>query len=343
MGILSKLFGKKDDGSDRGKERLGWSEDIDYQEEFLKDEPKEQVKKKANIAPVKEGKKDEFVDIEFDSDFFLGNTQPTPKKSAPAPAEKPAVAKKENTPRKVKTEAVAPTEEVKKPGEAKSKKTSPKPNKTEVNEKVAEPESKTTAKKNVSEDKKTENKTKKAASADNKAEKAPTKAKKSPATNAEVSKVQVEKELEDDSPEVKEAIAVQESRATANGKFDIRRAKDGRYFFSLYASNHAVIAYSQIYASTKSVNTGINSVISNASKAPIEDTTLKNPTSIPCPKWEIYIDKAGQYRFRLYAANGLCVCHSSHGYSTKSGCKGGIDSIGRFAAEARVDKSYLAK
>lgn len=150
-------------------------------------------------------------------------------------------------------------------------------------------------------------------------------------------------ELEDDSPEVKGAVAVQESKATANGKFDIRKAKDGRYFFSLYASNHAVIAYSQIYSSTSAVNTGINSVIANSPKAPTEDTTLKNPAPLPCPKWEIYIDKAGQYRFRLYAANGLCVCHSSHGYTTKSGCKGGIESIKRFSAEARVDKSYLNK
>ncbi len=150
-------------------------------------------------------------------------------------------------------------------------------------------------------------------------------------------------ELEDDSPEVKGAVAVQESKATANGKFDIRKAKDGRYFFSLYASNHAVIAYSQIYSSTSAVSTGINSVIANSPKAPTEDTTLKNPAPLPCPKWEIYIDKAGQYRFRLYASNGQCVCHSSHGYATKGGCKGGIESIKRFSAEARVDKSYLNK
>ena len=151
----------------------------------------------------------------------------------------------------------------------------------------------------------------------------------------------VEKEITEDSPEVKNAIAVKESKPTKNGKFDIQKAKDGRFFFSLYSSNGAVVAYSQIYSSLSSVNTGIASVISNASKAEIEDTTLKKPTSLPCPKWEIYIDKAEQYRFRLYATNGLCVCHSSHGYSTKSGCKGGIDSIKRFASEeASVDKSY---
>lgn len=148
-------------------------------------------------------------------------------------------------------------------------------------------------------------------------------------------------ELREDSPEVKGAVAVQESRDTANGKFDIQRARDGRFFFSLYASNHTVIAYSQLYSSSSGAITGINSVIANSQKAGIEDNTLKNPTPLSCPKWEIYLDKAEQYRFRLYAPNGLCVCHSSHGYATKSGCKGGIESIKRFSAEARVDKSYL--
>ena len=150
-----------------------------------------------------------------------------------------------------------------------------------------------------------------------------------------------EKEITEDSPEVKSAVAVKESKPTKNGKFDIQKAKDGRFFFSLYSSNGAVVAYSQIYSSLSAVNTGIASVITNASKAEIEDTTLKKPTSLPCPKWEIYIDKAEQYRFRLYATNGLCVCHSSHGYATKSGCKGGIESIKKYAAEATVDKSYL--
>ena len=73
-----------------------------------------------------------------------------------------------------------------------------------------------------------------------------------------------------------------------------------------------------------------------------EDSTLKKQVDLPFPKWEIYIDNAGEYRFRLYATNGLCVCHSAHGYSTKSGCKGGIESIKRFSQEAIVDKSYLS-
>ena len=43
----------------------------------------------------------------------------------------------------------------------------------------------------------------------------------------------LEKEITEDSPEVKSAVAVKESKPTKNGKFDIQKAKDGRFFFSL--------------------------------------------------------------------------------------------------------------
>ena len=163
--------------------------------------------------------------------------------------------------------------------------------------------------------------------------------------NQTVVKVQPQKkpeEVQNDNPLKDGAVTVTESKATRNGKFDIQRAKDGRFFFNLYASNYTVIAYSQIYSSTSAAMTGIKSIISNAASTPIEDTTLKNPISYNFPKWEIYIDRAGEYRFRLYATNGLCICHSAHGYATKAGCKGGIESIGRFASDAaKIDKSYL--
>ena len=146
---------------------------------------------------------------------------------------------------------------------------------------------------------------------------------------------------EDEDIDYDKTIAVKEGKETRNGIFDVRRGKDGRFFFSLYASNHAPIAFSQMYSTSSAAMNGISSVIDNSPKAPTEDTTLKNPTALPFPKWEIYIDRAGEYRFRLYATNGQCICHSYHGYSTKSGCKGGIESIKRFSAEAKVDKSYL--
>ena len=125
--------------------------------------------------------------------------------------------------------------------------------------------------------------------------------------------------------------------------FDIKKAKDGRYVFNLYNANHIIIATSQIYSSSQSAVNGVKSVMTNATKAALEDSTLKNPVPQPFPKWEVYIDKAGEYRFRLYATNGSCICHAKAGYATKSNCKRGIDSIIRLAEAAQIDKSYLVK
>lgn len=126
------------------------------------------------------------------------------------------------------------------------------------------------------------------------------------------------------------------------GRFEIKKAKDGRYVFNLYAANHVIVATSQVYSSSQSALVGINSVIANADKAPIEDQSLKSYETYGYPKWEIYVDKGGQYRFRLYAANGSCICHSQ-GYTSKTNCKNGIDSIIRSSRNAEIDKSYLKK
>lgn len=126
------------------------------------------------------------------------------------------------------------------------------------------------------------------------------------------------------------------------GRFEIKKTKDDRYVFNLYASNHVIIATSQIYSSTQSALTGIKSVMANADKAVIEDQTTDSYTKLPYPKWEMYIDGAKQYRFRLSAPNGSCICHSQ-GYTKKSSCKNGIESIKKFAKDAQIDKAYLKK
>ena len=126
------------------------------------------------------------------------------------------------------------------------------------------------------------------------------------------------------------------------GKFDIKKTKDGRFVFNLYSTNHVIVATSQVYSSAQSALVGINSVIANAHKTPIEDQTLKNYQPIGYPKWEIYLDKGGQYRFKLNASNGSCVCHSQ-GYTSKSNCKKGIESIIKCSRNPEIDKSYLKK
>ena len=50
-------------------------------------------------------------------------------------------------------------------------------------------------------------------------------------------------------------------------------------------------------------------------------------------KFEIYQDKAGEYRFRLKAGNGQNIL-ASEGYKSKASCKAGITSVVTNAANA---------
>ena len=158
---------------------------------------------------------------------------------------------------------------------------------------------------------------------------------KKPTQKATVEKNEI---IEEKSP----APTASEAKDKKTGRFEIKKAKDGRFVFNLYAPNHIIVATSQVYSSSSAAVNGIQSIIANAEKAPIEDNTLKNPTKQSYPKWEMYIDKGGEYRFRLYATNGNCVVHSQ-GYKQKSSCKNGIDSIIRCSKNPEIDKSYLKK
>lgn len=55
-------------------------------------------------------------------------------------------------------------------------------------------------------------------------------------------------------------------------------------------------------------------------------------------KFEIYKDKAGEFRFRLKASNGQNIL-ASEGYKDKSGCKNGIESVMKNAPDdARYER-----
>ncbi len=52
-------------------------------------------------------------------------------------------------------------------------------------------------------------------------------------------------------------------------------------------------------------------------------------------KFEIFKDKAGEFRFRLKAPNGEIIA-VGEGYTQKHNCKNGIDAIRRYAPTAIV-------
>lgn len=120
------------------------------------------------------------------------------------------------------------------------------------------------------------------------------------------------------------------------GKFVIRTTNTG-IKFDLKAGNGEVIATSEVYKSLKSCLNGVESVKKNAPIANLEDQTAEEYAKEKCPKFEMYIDKAGEYRFRLKATNGQTIA-TSEGYSAKAGCLNGIDSVKRNASDAEIDE-----
>ena len=180
------------------------------------------------------------------------------------------------------------------------------------------------------------------AKAEEKAVKAEAKAPTTEKTKAKAAPKAAKEEVKPAAEPVQTTEAETDSKGYT-GRFEINKSKDGKkFFFNLYASNKVGIATSQMYSTAQNALNGIKSVIANAPKAPIEDQSLKKYESLPYPKWEIYIDNGGKFRFRLNASNGSCVCHSQ-GYTTKTACKNGIESIIRSSRNAEIDKNYLLK
>lgn len=118
------------------------------------------------------------------------------------------------------------------------------------------------------------------------------------------------------------------------GKFVIRTTKTGTKF-DLKASNGEVIATSEVYASEDACRSGIASVAKNAPVANVEDQTVENYEAAKHPKFELYTDKAGEFRFRLKATNGQIIA-VSEGYKSKKSCENGIESVRKNAVDAPV-------
>ena len=121
------------------------------------------------------------------------------------------------------------------------------------------------------------------------------------------------------------------------GKFVISKTKNGEFTFSLKAGNGEVIlTASESYTSMSGCQGGIASVQKNA-LAHVEDQTVEGFEKLTHPKFEVYQDKAGEYRFRLKAKNGENI-GKSEGYKAKDSCLNGIDSVGRNAPDARIEE-----
>lgn len=118
------------------------------------------------------------------------------------------------------------------------------------------------------------------------------------------------------------------------GKFEINETKTG-YSLRLKAGNGEIIATGETYSSVSAAKNGAASIAKNAPVANLEDQTVEGYEQMKHPKFEMYQDKAGEYRFRLKAGNGEIIA-VSEGYVAKAGCLNGIESVRRNAADAPV-------
>ncbi len=120
------------------------------------------------------------------------------------------------------------------------------------------------------------------------------------------------------------------------GKFVVKEVKTG-VKFNLKASNGEIIATSEVYKSERSCMNGIESVMKNAPVAAVEDQTEEGYAKETNPKFEVYTDKAGEFRFRLKAKNGQIIA-VSEGYKAKKSCLNGIESVKKNAVDAKIEK-----
>ena len=122
-----------------------------------------------------------------------------------------------------------------------------------------------------------------------------------------------------------------------NGEFECYKTASGNFNFRLKASNKNTIAVSggSGYKSLANCKAALES-IKKIAGSNIEDQTLKNFETLPNPKYEIYMDKAEKFRFRLRAKNGELICISEDGYSSKANCKQGIESVAKWSATAEI-------
>lgn len=110
------------------------------------------------------------------------------------------------------------------------------------------------------------------------------------------------------------------------GKITIQETKKG-FTFHVVAGNGQIIGTSELYDTKLACKKGAQSVIANAEKAEIDGTKS--------PKFEVYTDKKGEFRFALTAKNGEKIL-ASEGYTTKAACLHGVESVKKNAKDAEI-------
>ncbi len=110
-------------------------------------------------------------------------------------------------------------------------------------------------------------------------------------------------------------------------KYVINKTATG-YTFALQATNGQNVGVSQVFKTLEAAQAGVESVRKVASTAGVEDQTAEEVNKLENPKFELYKDKKGEFRFRLLDTEGQNIL-VSEGYTTLKACQNGIASVAK--------------
>jgi len=123
-------------------------------------------------------------------------------------------------------------------------------------------------------------------------------------------------------------------------KFQVYKDAAGKTRFRLRANNGQIVAVGEAYEQYIGCLNGIRSVKKN-SGSPVEDLTLEGGPRFPNPKYQMFKDAAGKYRFHLKAGNGEIIAQGE-GYESRESSLDGIDAV-KNSANAEIEDPFAIK
>jgi len=119
------------------------------------------------------------------------------------------------------------------------------------------------------------------------------------------------------------------------GKYEVYHDHADKFRWRLKATNGRIIATGSVgYTSQASCDDGINSVKANAPTAEVVvgvsdegQQEAAEPAALTAWKFDLYRDAAGEYRWRLKAADGHTIATGGEGYTSRAHCENGIHSV----------------
>jgi uncharacterized protein YegP (UPF0339 family) len=121
-------------------------------------------------------------------------------------------------------------------------------------------------------------------------------------------------------------------------KYQVYKDVAGKFRFRLRAANNRIVVVSQAYEQHEGALNGVKSIQNNCTVG-IEDLTVEGPR-MNYPKYQVFMDKASEFRFRLTASNGQII-GASEGYEAKEGCMNGIKAM-QASCDAEIEDLSVA-